>query len=378
MPPPPRMSAGIKAKIAHKDTPEIFIFYFLNITYLELRLQPSVAIVWVNYNSMGFLSLVKRSLDSIASLDYRDFSLIVVDNGSYDGSYEAIRDHVKGLGIDIRVIRLDHNIGFPGANNIGYLAMPSDAKYFVAINNDMVVSRDSLKRLISYAEDRKNVASVQGVLLDLDSGLIDAAGCFVDELMLSVHPFSGEPLERALKFLPAAVTYVNGAYMVVKREAIEECIGRTPFPWHGFLYIDDNILGLKLWECGYRSVAIPIVAGYHRRGSSLGRGAIYHYYAVRSWVAVSWISNSRYKEIIPLIALSTAIRRSIIKSSSIIARAIRDGIRIGTKLLMEIGILDIYRAPILYITPSEATIAIASPKIIENRWRAQLLASAIK
>jgi len=156
-------------------------------------LEPSVAIVWVNYNSMRFLDLVRRSLYSIASLNYRDFSLIVVDNGSCDGSYEAVRGHVKSLGVNARVIRLDHNIGLPGANNIGYLALPSDAKYFVAINNDAIVNRDSLKRLISYAEDRENVAAVQGVHLDLDSGLIDTAGCFIDELMISTHLFSDEP-----------------------------------------------------------------------------------------------------------------------------------------------------------------------------------------
>lgn len=141
--------------------------------------------------------------------------------------------------------------------------------------------------------------------------------------------------------------------------------------------MDDNILGLKLWECSYRSVAIPIVAGYHRRGSSSGRGAMATYYGIRSWVAVSRISNSRYREIIPLIALSTAIRRSIIKRSSIIARAIRDGIRLRTKLLRERDILDIYRALILYITPSEVIKSIAALKMIKNRWKAQLLASKL-
>ncbi|MEM4970747.1 MAG: glycosyltransferase family 2 protein [Sulfolobales archaeon] len=336
------------------------------LTYLELRLQPPVAIVWVNYNSMSFIDLAKRSLRAIASLDYRDFSLVFVDNGSNDGSYEVLRGYVKELRIDVKIVRLEHNIGFPGANNIGYLAMPSDAQYYVAINNDAVPERDSLKRIVDYMEGRRDVASAQGILLDLGSGLIDTIGCYINELMISIHPFSGEPLEKAVRALPTVVTYVNGAYMVVKREAIERCIGETPFPWHGFLYIDDNILGLRLWQCSYRSISIPVLAGYHRRGSTSGRGATATYYAIRSWVASGIISNSRYRNIIPIIALSTAIRRSIRKRSAIISRAVIDGIKLGEKLIREIGVINIYKAPILYISLSEVLGSMTSLKIVER------------
>jgi GT2 family glycosyltransferase len=334
-----------------------------------MLVYPPVDIVWVNYNSMGFLDLAMRSLNAIASLDYRDFSLIVVDNGSSYGYYEAIRDHVKDLGIDVKIIRLDHNVGFTGGNNIGYLAMPSDAQYFVAINNDAIVVRDSLKRLIGYAESGRGVAAVQGVLLDLDSGVVDTVGCFMNELLISIHPLSGEPLEKALKALPMAVTYVNGAYIVVKREAIERCVGETPFPWHGFLYVDDNFLGLRLWGCGYRSISIPILAGYHRRGSTSGRGALATYYSIRSWVAMSRIGNSRYRDIIPIIALSTAIRRGFRKRSNIASRAIRDGLKLGEKMLEEIGSLDIYRSPIILMDPIEVLTSLAMLKHIERSMK---------
>jgi len=53
---------------------------------------PKVSIIWLNHNSMRIMSLVLQSLESIVNLDYPGdkFELIVVDNGSTDGSFETI------------------------------------------------------------------------------------------------------------------------------------------------------------------------------------------------------------------------------------------------------------------------------------------------
>jgi glycosyltransferase involved in cell wall biosynthesis len=53
--------------------------------------QPKVSIVWLNYNSAKFLDLALHSLKSLFELGYDNYEVIIVDNGSTDGSFEVIR-----------------------------------------------------------------------------------------------------------------------------------------------------------------------------------------------------------------------------------------------------------------------------------------------
>lgn len=57
---------------------------------------PPLSIIWVNYNSMDTMDIVLRSLKSVLELEYPDYEVIVVDNASNDGSFERIRDLVRG------------------------------------------------------------------------------------------------------------------------------------------------------------------------------------------------------------------------------------------------------------------------------------------
>jgi glycosyltransferase involved in cell wall biosynthesis len=62
-------------------------------------MRPKATLVWLNYNSSGFLGLALRSLNSLLQLDYDDYEVIIVDNASNDGSFEAIKKFVEGHGI---------------------------------------------------------------------------------------------------------------------------------------------------------------------------------------------------------------------------------------------------------------------------------------
>ena len=85
----------------------------------------NVSIIWLNRNSSRIMPTVLESLESIADLDYPGdrYELIVVDNGSTDGSFERIKGFLeKKTSLRKKVIRLDRNLGFTGGNNVGFAA----------------------------------------------------------------------------------------------------------------------------------------------------------------------------------------------------------------------------------------------------------------
>ena len=77
-------------------------------------MRPKATPVWLNYNSSNFLGLALRSLKSLLQLDYDDYEVVIVDNASNDGSFEAVKKFVEGTGYgkaEIKVVGSDVNRG---------------------------------------------------------------------------------------------------------------------------------------------------------------------------------------------------------------------------------------------------------------------------
>jgi len=157
---------------------------------------PPLSIIWVNYNSMSIMDIVLRSLKSVLELEYPDYEVIVVDNASSDGSFERIRDLVRGkVGSgrpSVKLLRLRVNKGYAGGVTEGFKARDGGSKYAVVMNNDVVVLPEALKSLVELAEQEDRMGAVNGVLLSYQNpAIIDSAGGILNELLTPGSPFSG-------------------------------------------------------------------------------------------------------------------------------------------------------------------------------------------
>jgi len=318
--------------------------------------KPKVSIIWVNYNSMSIIDTILESLQAIAELDYPSdrYEVIIVDNKSTDGSFKKIIEFLERIGsLRKRVVRLTTNLGYTGGNNIGFMARDPESKYVILLNNDAVPLPESLPLMVEYAEKYEWAGALNGVVLRHGSNLIDTAGGFLDELLLSHLTGSGKPYPWIVKH-PFYISYADGAYVLYKVEHILRCIGNKLFVDELFGYTDDSMVGLILWNCGCSSLSIPHAVAYHVRGATFGKiSPLAWYLSTRNRLALMTITNSRFKRYMCLYALKSYATPTMLRNRlyRVHTRALYDALRLGEILKRKLGRerIDVYKAPIIRI-----------------------------
>ena len=126
------------------------------------KLNKKVSIVILNWNGKDYL---KKCLESVKkNTAYPNYEVIVVDNGSVDGSAELL-EKMKREGFLHKLIKNPENKGFAHGNNQGFSA--ADGDYFYMLNNDTLVEKDWLKNAVKVLESGRRVAAVGSKLIDL-------------------------------------------------------------------------------------------------------------------------------------------------------------------------------------------------------------------
>ena len=178
--------------------------------------HPRVAALILNYNGR---EVTLQALASLSQCDYPDLDLVVIDNGSTDGSYEAVAESFP----DVYQIRLEENRGPANGCNAGMRwALENGYDYQLILNNDIEVATDFVTQMVAVAESNPKIGCVgpKGYYY-WDRERIWSAGGIL-RFKESVTKERGEgQLDRGQFDRDEEVDYVNGCAMLVRREAIE-------------------------------------------------------------------------------------------------------------------------------------------------------------
>lgn len=218
-----------------------------------------ITIVIPNYNGKKFL---KPCLDSLQGQLGTKAQILLVDNGSGDGSLELMRAQYP----DVRVLELQENTGFCHAVNVGI--QESDTQYVILLNNDTEVKSGFIDALLRVMEQPGNekVFSAGAMMLDMHQPeLIDDAG---DRLNALGWAFSRGKGKAADKFnCPAEVFAACGGAAIYRRSVFEE-IGF--FDELHFAYLEDVDIGYRALIHGYRNLYEPKARVLHAGSASSG------------------------------------------------------------------------------------------------------------
>lgn len=218
------------------------------------------SVIIPNLNGAGWL---KDSIESIRAQTFRDFELIVVDNGSADESLAIARSYVGQKGYTL--IENGCNTGFSHAVNQGIRA--AKGEYAVLFNNDAFAEPQWLEELVAMAEADEKIFAVQSLMIrHFERELADDAGDYVTLFGWACKRGDGHVLEavyqsRSAFFRPAAAP----AY---RRRILDE-IGL--FDETFFAYFEDVDISWRANSFGYKNMYCPggkvlsYLRGYHRR-----------------------------------------------------------------------------------------------------------------
>jgi len=305
-----------------------------------------VSLVWLVYSSSGFIDIALRSIGSVLSLDLDDYEVIIVDNASSDGSFDVIRRFVEGRrpgNVRVRLVRSDVNRGYAGGMNLSWDARDGDSKYVAFLNNDIIIEPESLRKLVERMESDEKLVAVSGLIYLGDGKRIHSAGYWMDKLLVSGGICHGLPVSEC----PAinrdyCVTFADGAYMLVNAEIVRKAAPNgKPFIDETFLYLDDNLLGLILWNKRYEIKYVPIDSGVHFV-SMTTRGSKGAYYGWRGSTAFWYLTKTKYSSLRWLWLSRRKLRRFIDKD---LYSAVKDGVRLDMKLRNMLGTLNLYCTP---------------------------------
>ena len=209
----------------------------------------TVSIVIPNYNGKHFL---EDCLTAVFAQDIQDQEVIVVDNGSTDGSLEYLSTYPG-----VRTIALEKNYGFCGAVNAGIKA--ADSEYVILLNNDTEVDKNFAKELLTAIQADEKIFSCSSKMVQFqDRTLMDDAGDYYCALGWAFGRGKGGSVEN---YTESVDVFAACAGAAIYRKKMLESLGY--FDEHHFAYLEDIDLGYRARIQGYRNVYAPKAIVYH-------------------------------------------------------------------------------------------------------------------
>ena len=208
--------------------------------------QPEVTVIIPNYNGK---KLLENCIQTLERQTCTDFKLLVVDNGSDDGSTEVISS------LDLTMLELKENTGFCGAVNEGIRR--ADTPYVILLNNDTEVLPEFVEELLAAIKKSDRIFSA--------GAMIDNAGDYYTAFGWAVARGKGKPLADFNR--PCRVFSCCGGAVIYRTGLLREM---GPFDERHFAYLEDVDMGYRAKIHGYINCYAPGARVYHVGSATTG------------------------------------------------------------------------------------------------------------
>lgn len=217
-----------------------------------------VAVILVNWNSYDLTNDCIKSLNNIL---FKDYDILVVDNGSEDNSGEKLKETHPF----IILLRSDTNSGFTGGNNLGLqYSLNNGYEYSILLNNDTFVEKEFLSVLVNYMDQHPECGIIQPrIFFHTNRKLLWNGGSYYSKILgwtytKGYNKRSGAKYEYIKK-----VDWVTGCAFLTRNVILEKT---GLLASNLFIYYEDVDLSFRIKKLGYTLIYHPYSVVYHIAG----------------------------------------------------------------------------------------------------------------
>jgi len=219
--------------------------------------RPLVSVIIVNWNGKHLLN---ECLVSLRQQVYPNWEVILVDNGSTDGSVEYVKKDFPW----VHVLPLDKNYGFAEGNNRGLKVAKGD--YIFLLNSDATIDPQCVSELIKIIEQDHMIGCCAPLIcFQHDKKIVNSAGCVFDNVGFCWDQSFGKLVESITGKEIREVPMATGCAMLISRRVLEKTYLFDP---SFFMYCEDFDFALRVREIGYKVVLVPSSLVYHKFSAS--------------------------------------------------------------------------------------------------------------
>jgi GT2 family glycosyltransferase len=264
---------------------------------------PLVTAAVLSYNGRKLLEVI---LPSLAQQRFRDFEVVVVDNGSTDDTSSWLEAHWP----EIETVALPENIGVTAALNV--CARAGRGELLCMLNNDLELDPNCIGELVTALREHPEAGWAEAKLIDYHRrDTIDGAGHVFDWASAGGRRGHGE-LDHGQYDEPRAIFGACGAVALYRRSALEQ-VG--PFDEDFFAFYEDIDWDFRAQLAGFSCRYVPTAVGYHMGSPTIGHGLTdftrYHLWRNTLWIIVKDMPAGALLRHAPQLALGQTINLAV-------------------------------------------------------------------
>jgi len=245
----------------------------------KINMKLALSIVIVNYNTR---LLVKKCIKSvIKNTQDINYEILVIDNGSIDGSQKTL-DGLEKRYKNIKLVKNKKNLGFAAANNQGMKLAEGD--FVLLLNSDTIISDNAIGKMADWMKNKPEVGISSCMLKDANGDIQGTGGYFpelmrvfswmiiqdipfVDAVIKPFHPVKSKSIFKGYKFYEKEreLDWITGAFFMIRKEVISD-IGY--FDEGFFMYVEEVDYCYRAKNKGWKVYYTPLWEITHFGGAS--------------------------------------------------------------------------------------------------------------